>query len=270
MRKSSGIKAEEKKFLAAVKSRLFLTAHADESGDTSTTPAEKPQINYEQLISAARKEEKDKLYPQIEKLKADKEALVETSNTQLIKIGDLTRAVEQLTQEVNDYKSGKVVSDELTAIQKERDELKAQIEKLEKDAPNEEQLRAQIEKEFEVKSYLKDKKRDNKDIITSVFDSVVSGSTIEEIDASIAKAKEKSDAIKRELGLIDDKGNPVSKAPKKSGTEKTPATAPSTAPPAANPADTSTDTSAYDVEYIQSLDPASPEYAEFRKKLGLK
>lgn len=275
MRKTRGFTEEKKSFLNGVLSRLFLTAHADEAAGTpadatpATTPAAAPQINYEQLIAAARKEEKDKLYPQIEKLKAEKEGLVNASNQQLIKIGDLTQAVTTLQKQVDDYKSGKVTSEELAAIQKERDALKEQIAKLEKETPSEEQLRAQIEKEFEVKSYLKDKKRDNKDIIPSIFDSLVSGATIEEVDVSIAKAKEKSDAIKRELGLIDEKGNAVSKTPKKKE-EKSAGTPAPSAPPAANPADTSTESVVLDADYIRSLDPSSPEYAEFRKKIGLK
>lgn len=278
MRKTRGFTEEKKSFLNGVISRLFLTAHADEVAGTPTdaaptapTPASAPQINYEQLIAAARKEEKDKLYPQIEKLKAEKEGLVNASNQQLIKIGDLTQAVTALQKQVDGYKSGKATSEELAAIQKERDALKEQIAKLEKETPSEEQLRAQIEKEFEVKSYLKDKKRDNKDIIPSIFDSLVSGATIEEVDASIAKAKERSDAIKRELGLIDEKGNAVSKTPKKKE-EKSGAggLVPPTNPPAANPADTSTESVVFDADYIRSLDPASPEYAEFRKKIGLK
>lgn len=275
MRKTRGFTEEKKSFLNGVISRLFLTAHADEAVGTpadatpTPTPAAAPQINYEQLIAAARKEEKDKLYPQIEKLKAEKEGLVNASNQQLIKIGDLTQAVTALQKQVDDYKSGKATSEELAAIQKERDALKEQIAKLEKETPSEEQLRAQIEKEFEVKSYLKDKKRDNKDIIPSIFDSLVSGTTIEEVDASIAKAKEKSDAIKRELGLIDEKGNAVSKTPKKKE-EKSAGTSAPSAPPAANPADTSTESVVLDADYIRSLDPSSPEYAEFRKKIGLK
>lgn len=276
MRKSSGFTAERSGFLTAVMTRLFITAHADEGvADTNpSAPAQQPTINYEQLIAQARKEEKDKLYPQIEKLKAEKEALVNSSNAQLIKIGDLTKAYETANSELAEYKSGKKMNDEMTAIQQERDALKAEIEKLKQETPNAEQLRAEIEKEFEVKSYLKDKKRDNKDIIPSIFDSVVSGKTIEEVDASIKTAKEKSDAIKRELGLIGEDGKPVQKdAPKKGSAKQAQqqtddkGAAP---PPAANPADTSTDQGLFDVDYIQSLDPRSPEYAEFRKKLGLK
>lgn len=275
MRKSSGFTAEKSGFLTAVMTRLFITAHADEgvADTTPSAPAQQPTINYEQLIAQARKEEKDKLYPQIEKLKAEKEALVNSSNAQLIKIGDLTKAYEAANSELADYKSGKKMNDDLTAIQQERDALKAEIEKLKQETPSVEQLRADIEKEFAVKSYLKDKQRENKDIIPSIFASVVAGKTIEEVDASIKAAKEQSDAIKRELGLIGEDGKPVQKdTPKKGSAKQAQQTTDTGAapPPAANPADTSTDQGLFDVDYIQSLDPRSPEYAEFRKKLGLK
>ena len=67
---------------------------------------------------------------------------------------------------------------------------------------------------------------------------------------------------------IDEEGNPVEKKPasKKSAPKQAPAKA-----PAMNPVDNSgSNISRFDADYIRSLDPASPEYAEFRKSLGLK
>jgi len=267
-----GIIAEKKlSVLSKALSFLCMNVHADEvdpvpddgnSGGTAT-----PQINYEQLIAQARKEEKEKLYPRIKKLEEDNAKLVKTGNDNLIKIGDLTQTVNTLTAEIDSYKSGAITTEEVKKLNAQIDVLIAENEKLKKETPNVEALRAEIEKEYEVKSYLAEQKAANKEtVLTSFLDDII-GSTKEEIDASVAKAKEKSLSIKKELGLVDDNGNPVGGSHNK-GTAAKPTVK---KPPVMNPTENAgTDTGRFDAEYVRNLDPASDEYKEFRKSLGLK
>jgi len=162
-----GIIAEKKlSVLSKALSFLCMNVHADEvdpvpddgnSGGTAT-----PQINYEQLIAQARKEEKEKLYPRIKKLEEDNAKLVKTGNDNLIKIGDLTQTVNTLTAEIDSYKSGAITTEEVKKLNAQIDVLIAENEKLKKETPNVEALRAEIEKEYEVKSYLAEQKADNR------------------------------------------------------------------------------------------------------------
>lgn len=272
MSNSRGITAEKKlSVLSKVLSSLCMTAHADEGSEPtggSDDGAKAPQINYEQLIAQARKEEKEKLYPRIKKLEEDNAALVKTGNDNLIKIGDLTQTVNTLTKELESYKKGEKTSEEVETLKTQIATLTAENEKLKKEAPNVEQLRAEIEQEYEIKSYLAEQKAANKDSVLSSFLDDISGKTKEEIDASVTSAKEKSLAIKKELGLVDDEGNPITT--KKQSTKSTPKKTPAKAP-AMNPTeDAGTDTGTFDAEYIRNLDPSSDEYKEFRKRLGLK
>lgn len=264
---SRGITAENKfSALSKVLSLFCLTAHADEVtepiGEESV-----PQINYEQLIAQARKEEKDKLYPRIKQLEEENKKLVKTGNDNLIKIGDLTQTVNTLTAELESYKKGEKTTEEVTKLQAQIDTLTAENEKLKKEAPDVEKLRAEIEQEYEIKSYLTEQKSANKDSILSSFLDEIQGNTKEEIDASVEKAKNKSLEIKKELGLVDDSGKPT----KNQGKKDTSAKKAPTKAPAMNPTENSgTDTGTFDADYIRNLDPSSEEYKEFRKRLGLK
>lgn len=253
---------------------MCMTAHADtEDGESSsdTTPTPQPQINYEQLIAQARKEEKDKLYPKIKKLEEEKANLVKIGNDNLIKIGDLTQTIQNLNAEIKTLKEGNgEETQEVKDLKSQIATLTAENEKLKNETPNEEELRKKIEQEYEVKLYLNEQTTANKDSILSSFMSEVQGSTKEEIDASITAAKEKSLAIKKELGLVDDEGKPIHKTSRQQSKSKSDTQQRQNNPaPAANPADTNPGQT-YDADYIRNLDPRSEEYKEFRKSLGLK
>lgn len=272
MGNSRGIKAE-KKFSALSKMlALFFMAnvHAEEvNADATSGNASEPQINYEQLIAQARKEEKEKLYPRIKQLEEENRKFVKTGNDNLIKIGDLTQTVNALTAELDAYKKGDKTTEEVTALNAKIATLTAENEKLKSETPDVEALRKEIEQEYEIKSYLIEQKTANKGTILSSFLDEIQGKTKEEIDASVQSAKEKSIAIKKELGLVDDNGNPIetNKQQGKSTSKKTPAKK----APAMNPTeDAGTDTGTFDAEYIRNLDPSSDEYKEFRKQLGFR
>lgn len=281
MSKFSGINAESRLgALNKVLSFLCVTAHADEAtpptGDNqSNQSGTQPQINYEQLIAQARKEEKEKLYPRIKKLEDDNAQLVKTGNDNLLKIGDLMRANEELQKKVTQYESGGEDTPTVKDLKSQIATLTAENEKLKNGTPNEEELRKQIEAEYEVKYYLTEQTAAHKEDILPSFMPEVQGKTKEEIDASITAAKEKTLAVKRELGLVDDKGNPI-KTQKQQSTKKGADNQGNTqqrqnaSAPAANPADNSNTGQTYDAEYIRNLDPRSEEYKEFRKSLGLR
>lgn len=260
-----GINAEKKmRFIKA----LLLTAHADEAQPDNPTPTPQPQINYEDLIAQARKEEKEKLYPKIKQLEEENKKLVKTGNDNLIKIGDLTQSVTSLTTELENYKSGKVVSEEVNTLKSQLEALTAENAKLKEEQPDVEKIRAEIAQEYEIKSYATEQKNANKADVLSSFLDEITGTTKEEIDASVAKAKEKSLAIKKELGLVDENGNPV--APKNNSKPTEKKEAPKKAPAMNPPEDTGSNLTRFDADYIRNLDPSSPEYAEFRKSLGLR
>lgn len=260
-----GTKAEKTmRFIKA----LLLTAHADEGTPEPQPMAPQPQINYEDLIAQARKEEKEKLYPKIKQLEEENKKLVKTGNDNLIKIGDLTQSVSALNAELENFKSGKVVSEEVTNLKAQLEALTAENTKLKEESPNVEQIRAEIEKEYEIKSYATEQRNANKADVLSSFLDEITGTTKEEIDASVAKAKEKSLAIKKELGLVDENGNPVNAQQKKTPAEKK--EAPKKAPAMNPPEDTGSNLARFDADYIRNLDPSSEEYAEFRKSLGLR
>ena len=245
----------------ALNNNLFLTAFAEEN------PNEPPKnegntMNFEQLIAQARREEKEKLYPQIEKLKAQAEVLTKQVNEALLAKG----AVEK---ELADLKESQKKSDseEVTKLKAQVEALKSENENLKKNTVSEEDLRKKLEEEYQVKLYAKDKLAENKDKILSVFAEKVVGNTKEEIDSAIEKAIESSNEIRKELG-VEDKKKPEKKDNKDSEGKKESKS--QNNPPAPNPQGGEGEKGKFDLEYIQSLDPRSEEYAKWRKSVGLK
>ena len=257
-----GFKAEQSIDLSKLRglfSGLILKAFADEGGDGGDEGGEKsPQINFETLIANARKEEKEKLYPRIKKLEDENKALVQTNNDTLLRLATVQKELDEL-------KANKGENQKIKDLEKELETLKAENVTLKESTPKEEEIRNQIKAEYEVKLYRTEKLNENKDSILSVFVDEVSGNTKEEIDASITKVITKTVDTKKQLGLVDEDGNPIT--PKKKE-EKDPKKAP-TKPPVANPND-GADGEEFDLDYVRNLDPRSAEYQEFRKKMGLK
>ena len=244
--------------------RLFLKAFADEGGTppinnegNEGTPA--PQINFETLIANARKEEKEKLYPRIKKLEDENKALVQTNNDNLMKLASTQKELDEL--KANNGESQKVKD-----LEAQLENAQAEIKTLKESTPKEEEIRARIEAEYEVKMYRTTKLSEGSDKILAVFADEVKGTTKEEIDASFEKAVEKTVQTKKQLGLIDEEGNPIEKKSEKKSDEKKDTK--NNTPPVANPS--AEEDEKFDMDYVQSLDPRSKEYAEFRKKMGLR
>ena len=244
----------------ALNNNLFLTAFAEEN------PNEPPKnegnmMNFEQLIAQARREEKEKLYPQIEKLKAQAEVLTKQVNEALLAKGAVEKELADLKES---QKKGD--SEEVTKLKAQVEALKSENEDLKKNTVSEEDLRKKLEEEYQVKLYAKDKLAENKDKILSVFAEKVVGNTKEEIDSAIEKAIASSDEIRKELGVEDKKD--LKKKDKNSEGKKESKS--QNNPPAPNPQGGEGEKGKFDLEYIQSLDPRSEEYAKWRKSVGLK
>lgn len=236
--------------------KFLISAHAEEEPTAETTPS----INFEQAIARARKEEKDKLYPRIQKLEEDNKALQGSVNKYLLENAALKEELEKQKNKPQDPKI-KELEDKVASLEAENKTLK-------ESTPNEDEIRQKVAKEYEVKLYAQEQIAANKGSILSILTSEITGTTKEEIDTAIANAKEKTRSIKKDLGLdVDDEEDDDSK---KSGGKKTPpAQKKQKKAPAASPASDS-DGEEFDAEYIRNLDPRSKEYAEFRKKMGLR
>ena len=266
----STIKAKD--ILKGLLSSLVLDVHADEGEDTNSGEGKEPDdngnsktptINYEDLISKARTEEKNKQYKTIEKLKGQIDTLTKQHNDDLLKIGQLEEDLETANNKLKNVGQGdseeiKTLKGEISTLTKEKEDLEKQIQAIEDSTISREELeteiRTELEEEYKTKTYKATKMAELKDDI--LVPELVIGNTVEEIDASIELALEKSKAIKEKLGITDG-GQPKSPQGR---TPKTPS----------NPSVSRVQDSQFSNEYIASLDVRSPEYAEVRKQLGLR
>ena len=257
-----------KDFFSSVSRSLVLNVHADEDGgednndQQNSEGSKSPTINYEDLISKARAEEKKKQYNTIEKLKGQIETLTKQHNEDLLKIGQLEEDLKTANSKLQtaghgDSEEIKTLKDTIATLNKDKAELEKKIKGIEESTVTREELeneiRTELEAEYTTKTYRAEKMAELKDEI--LVPELVVGNTVEEIDASIQVALEKSKSIREKLGISD--GQPKSPQGR---TPKTPS----------NPSMGRVQDSQYSMEYIASLDVSSPEYAEFRKQMGLR
>ena len=258
-----------------VKRYFLLDAHADDGNSA-------PPIDYEKLIAKARQEEKDKLYPEIQKLKAQVEALTQQSNDNLLAKGKAEAEVDSLRKQLENGQS-----EEVTKLTAKIEALEEENKKLKESATDETKIREELQKEFEVKEYARDKILESQQSgkLLKAFSKNVTGKTKEEIDAALAEAIKASDEVRAEVGggKKDDEDSKDSdtdnKDKDKGGKEKDKKDSDkggkkkneSNNPPAPNPNSFTVGGKEYTREYIQSLDVTSEEYKKFRKEvLGLK
>ena len=251
------------KWFWRILSPLLRRAHADDAGNAKNAENEgaaAPALNFEDLVGKARKEEKDKLYPQIEEWKKKCKALTKANNEHLLAIANLEERAKVLAEQLVNAGKGdaqevqglrKSLDDALKLVDGLREELKS------KPATSETELRAEIEKEieakvrelYEAKLYRFQKLQEAGDDV--LVPDLVVGDTKEEIDASLAAAIERTKAIREKLG-VGAQGKPADKP----------------RPNPANPAGKGMDS-------LSGLDPAAirnmtdEEYSEWRKKAGL-
>lgn len=217
-----------------------------------------PQVNYEDLIARARKEEKDKLYPQIQSLQGKLGAMTKNNNDNLIRIAELERELENAKNNNAEHK-------ELTTLKEQFNALTTEYENYKKSAPDETALREQIKKELDaeyaVKQYRLEKLSSEsvKADVLPVFFEEIEGNTEEDIDKAIALAAEKTKQVREQLGVT----TPAA---------QTAAPGREVVPRSVNPNDPLKNGfgSGTDLNYVANLPADSPEYAEWRKKMGLK
>lgn len=267
MRKNRGIIAEMsnesiKKIIEAVSLRAFAD-EGDEPEDKSGSDegAKTPTINYEDLIAKARKEEKEKQYKTIEKLKAQINTLTEQHNGDLLKVADLEKQLQEAQDKLTKAGSGdseevKTLKETIKTLTSDKEELDKKVKEYESKKPVnreevEAEVRAELETEYEVKTYKATKMAELKDDI--LVPELVFGNTKEEIDASIQTALERSAEIKKNLGISTGK-----KTDKR--TPKSPA----------NPSVSGVQDTEVSLERLATMDVRSPEYAQLRKQLGLR
>lgn len=272
MRKNRGIVAGMsseaiKKIIEAVS----LKAYAEESNsegagdETGGEPDDKkttPTINYEDLIAKARKEEKEKQYKTIEKLKGQIDTLTKQHNDDLIKSADLEDKLAEANKKLTTAGSGdseeiKTLKETIKSLEGEKKDLDAKLKGYEESKPvNREEVEAEVRKEleaeYEVKTYKAEKMAELKDDI--LVPELVMGTTKEEIDASIQSALTRSTEIKKNLGLSTDGKKPDKRTPKS----------------ASNPSISGAQDREVSLEKLASMDVKSPEYAKLRRELGLK
>ena len=263
---NANVKKNFKDFFSTVSRSLVLNVHADEDGGDEPKegdePKNTPTINYEDLISKARKEEKDKQYKTIEKLKGQIETLTKQHNEDLLKVGQLEEDLKTANSKLSTAGQGdseeiKTLKATIETLTKEKADLEKKIKDIEDNTVTREELEAEIrtelEAEYTTKTYRAERMAELKDEI--LVPELVIGNTVEEIDASIEVALEKSKSIREKLGIVD--GQPKSPQGR---TPKTPS----------NPSMSRVQDSQFSMEYIAGLDVSSPEYAEFRKQMGLR
>ena len=258
-----------KDFFPTIPKLFALRVHADEEGGADPEPSNKegneppkPTINYEDLISKARAEEKSKQYNTIKKLKGQIDTLTNQHNDDLLKIGQLEKDLETANKKLET--SGQGDSEEVNTLKKEIEDLNKdkksltkKLEDLEKNTISREELeneiRTELEAEYATKTYKAEKMAELKDDI--LVPELVMGSTKEEIDASIEVALAKSKEIRDKLGITEEgPKSPQGRTPK----------SPS------SPSVSGIQNSQFSEDYIAGLDVRSPEYAEFRKQIGLR
>lgn len=263
MRKNCGIIAGMsneaiKKIIEAMSLRAF-AEEGENGGDGATTTA--PTINYEDLIAKARKEEKEKQYKTIDKLKTQVNTLTEQHNNDLLKIADLEKQLKEANDKLTTAGSGdseevKTLKGTIKTLEKEKDDLDKKVKEYEAKPPvNREEVvaevRTELEAEYEVKTYKATKMAELKDDI--LVPELVFGNTKEEIDASIQSALNRSAEIKKNLGLNTD-NKPSKRTPKSP----------------ANPSVSGVQDNQVSLERLATMDVSSPEYAQLRKQLGLR
>ena len=218
---------------------------------TQPVPSQTP-VNFEQLIAKAREEEKNKLYPTIEKLKAENSTYMQSHNDDLIAIATKDKEIERLNSEIKTLQS-QIDGKESEALKSLKKELKAaqdELQTLKDSAPNidelRENIRNEIKAEYDLKFYREKKIQEANG---KIIPELVSGNTEEEINASVEKSMARYNEI---VGAVT----------------PTPNVNPTLNP--ANPSGTPLKTTSDAMKTLLELDPLSKEYAEARKALGFR
>lgn len=224
------------------------TTKTEEKKEEVKAPA--PTINYEDLIAKARMDEKNKLYPEIDKWKKEADEKTEKINTYLISIAEKDELIKNLQEQIKSAKEegAKEVGE---ANESTKKEFESKIADLEKQLKAKDDEFTAYKTQQELASYKAEKL---KDVDETVFE-MVSGNTKEEIDASVEKAKAFYEKVASKFG-----GEGQQEDKKPTGNK-----APLPKPNLGNLEDIFKN-----VTEEQILQMSPKEYAEFRKSVGMK
>lgn len=215
-----------------------------EKDSTLNTPPTQPSIDFESLIAKARKEEKEKLYPEITRLKEELEKKVARINELLLAIGEKDEIIAQKDKEIKELKNNYKKSDS-----QEVKDLKIKITELENKL---------AEKEKEINTIKLASYRDKKiaEAGGEIIPELVTGNSEEEIDLAVEKAKERYREIVSKI---------ASQQPTKPQNSNN--------IPPANPNTSTFINSQVSTQSLSGLNLMTPEgraeYARIRKQLGL-
>jgi predicted RNase H-like nuclease (RuvC/YqgF family) len=214
----------------------------DPPAQPQTQPQADPQpsgtVNFEDLIAKARKDERDKLYGEINKLKEKNNSLLLVIQDRDNKIVDLEKQVGKLDK---DYKKVSKDLEDGTKTNKTVSELTATISTLERQL---EELQVQYESDVNSLKLNSYKKEQIASAGGEIIPELVTGNTEEEITASIELAKQRYAEITQRAV----QGVQI---------------------PRANPSATQIQLGA-DLSMDQIAQTTTKDWAEMRKKLGLK
>lgn len=168
-----------------------------------------PNIDIQAEIEKARKQERDKLHSDIEKLKADVADKAKVCNDNYVTISDLQKQLKAKDSEIQalNAKVEKAKEDgkmegtqEVEALKRELEDYKAKLAKAEKDF-------ADYKSAEEVNAYKAEKVKD----IDEEFQSLVKGATKEEIDSSYEEVKALQERVQNKYTKKETLPTPKSK-----------------------------------------------------------
>lgn len=251
MKNNTFFKAETKtvNFMGKLFNPINLKAEEikEEVKEVEVIEKKTPTINYEDLIAKARKEEKDKVYGQLEKKDSKISELTEKNNNLMLKVGEQEATIKALNNEIDSLRNeGKVgESETVKSLNKENEKLKKKIEDIEKSQVNIQEIENRIKEEYEVKMYRMEKLSEHGN---NVIPELVVGLTKEEIDQSLELSIARYNDIIGKVAPTQEVQSPKVNIPTGNPTSKT--------------------VSTLSPEDIVNMSPS--DWAEYRKTLGLK
>lgn len=206
------------------------------------------QLNYEQLVAQARKEEKDKLYPKINELKNVVGERDKKINELMLALGTKEAEVSSLKAELEKANSGVASSEEVTTLQ-------ATVAQLQKELADEKARCNNIELDYYKKAKMAEAGG-------QLIPELVTGTTKEEIDQSIEVSKARYSEI---VGGVQAQAQPAQPQPQAQDANAFLAGGINPSTSHLNQANVADEIANIDVRTVEGR----RKYAEMRKKLGL-
>lgn len=265
MKHNQGFKVESNKIMKMVTKAFMLNVFAEEQPPQETNtqaqaPEKAPQqanvINYEDLITKARREEHAKVQGKIDKLTNENKTLVEKNNGLMLKVGQLESEKASLENDIKKAKEGgaKIESEEIKSLNAEIKTLKDKIKTMEANTVDVDEIEKGIKAEYELKIF---KMQKIHEAGNAIIPELVMGTTEEEILASIEKSKERYNEI---VGNVANTNN--TQQQNVSGGIQVPNM------PTGNVETNSYTMGNIDPDTIRNM--STKDWAEYRKKLGIK